>query len=397
MTIADFAVEERRFMGLPFPQWIYQQFLGVVPDPLGFSVACREELASGGTALICRRIYSNGHREIEKALHPRFQGQPQYERLQAREYTILANLNHPGIVRASRIEVKRTGKKSQTAILIFEDRQAVSLDAFQGFVHELSLRDREIFCVELTSALVEALRFIHGRGIVHGDISPENVIIDPHGFVQLIDFACASREGVEPHGFRVQGKTLYRNPREDDLSEPSSRSDCYAVGKIIETLMGGDLAGSQELAPVVRRLLEDQALPSSLSQNSMRVSILPDRSVFLRQGRLVERTPMTPVRRLITSAPLLRLASLATLGLMLTSWMPQSGRFTFNSWPKTSISIDASNHRASFESPVTNMRLPAGRHRVRIKCPQNSCGSHEREIVILPGDSLKVFEDFYKN
>ncbi len=384
-------------MGPSFPQFIRQQFLGFAPEPLGFSVACREELASGGTALICRRIYSNGHREIEKTLHPRFQGQPQYERLQAREYTILADLKHPGVVRASRIEVKRSGKKSQTAVLIFEDRQAISLDAFKGFVHELSFRDREVFCKELASALIETLRFIHGRGIVHGDVSPENIIIDPHGFVQLIDFACASREGVEPHGFMVQGKTLYRNPREGDVSEPSSASDCYAVGKIIETLMGGDLGESEELASDVRRLIEDQVLPRSFLQSSMRVSILPDRAVFLRQGRLVEKTPITPVHRFISSPAFLRSASLAMLGLTLTSWMPQSGRFTFNSWPKTSISIDASNHRASFESPVTDMRLPAGRHRVRIKCPQNSCGSHEREIVILPGDSLKVFEDFYKN
>ncbi len=384
-------------MGLSFPQFIRQSFLGAVSDPMGFSVACREELASGGTALICRRIYSNGHREIEKTLHPRFQGQPQYERLQAREFTILSDLKHPGVVRACRIETKSSAKRMRTAVLVFEDRQAISLDAFQGFVHDLSIRERTTFCEELASALVETLSFIHGRGIVHGDVSPENVIIDPHGFVQLIDFACSSREGVEPHGFVVRGKSLYRNPDDKSSIEPSAASDCFAVGKIIEAMMGDDLAASETLRADVRRLVMDQVLPSRFVRSSMRISVLPERSFFMRQGRSVEKTPITPVNRLITSPLVWRVASLLCLTLALTSWMPQSGRLTFNSWPKTSISIDASNHRASFETPVTNMALPAGRHRVRIKCPQNSCGSHEREIVILPGDSLKVFEDFNKN
>jgi len=384
-------------MGAPISLSSLRDWLKRSEDGLGFKVACREELASGGTAIIRRRIYSNGHREIEKTLHPRFQGHEDYEHLQLREHTILADLRHPGIVRALRLEMKPIGRKLRTGVLIFEDRQSVSLDALQSFVLDLPLIDRERFCGELLSALIESLDFIHSRGIVHGDLSPENILIDFHGFVQLIDFACSSREGVEPHRFLVRGKSFFRNPDEQAVDRVTSKSDCFALGRIVESLMGQDLDFSEGLSADVQTLLVDQTLPRRESPSSMRLSVLPGRELFFRQGRVVEKTLLTKAQQMVSQFPFQRLAACLLMGIFLTSWMPQWGRLTYNSWPKTLISIDAVNSKASFETPVTGMPIPAGRHRVRVKCPQNSCGSHEREIVVLPGDALKVFEDFHKN
>src|SRR4051794_35087322 len=72
-------------------------------------------------------------------------------------------------------------------VLVFEDPGGDPLDRMVGRPLELSR------FLHVSIALVGALRQVHGRGLVHKDIKPANVLVDAMGNVRLTGFGIASR------------------------------------------------------------------------------------------------------------------------------------------------------------------------------------------------------------
>jgi len=90
----------------------------------------------------------------------------------------------------------------------------------------------------LMAKLCRTLAYLHGEGIVHRDIKPQNVIIRPDGTPVLLDFGLASyfgaggRESLEVGG-KVEGTPEYMSPEQIRGELVDARSDLYAVGCIL--------------------------------------------------------------------------------------------------------------------------------------------------------------------
>ena len=90
----------------------------------------------------------------------------------------------------------------------------------------------------LVARLCGTLAYLHGEGIVHRDIKPQNVIIRPDGTPVLLDFGLASyfgaggRECLEVGG-RVEGTPEYMSPEQIRGEYVDARADLYAVGCIL--------------------------------------------------------------------------------------------------------------------------------------------------------------------
>jgi predicted ATPase len=90
----------------------------------------------------------------------------------------------------------------------------------------------------LMAKLCETLAYLHGEGIVHRDIKPQNVIIRPDGTPVLLDFGLASyfgaggRESLEVGG-KVEGTPEYMSPEQIRGEYVDARADLYAVGCIL--------------------------------------------------------------------------------------------------------------------------------------------------------------------
>jgi tRNA A-37 threonylcarbamoyl transferase component Bud32 len=82
-------------------------------------------------------------------------------------------------------------------------------------------------------ALLDALEYAHGRGVVHRDVKPENVMFDDGDRPLLTDFGIAQRRGygsrVTHAGFAV-GSTAYMPPEQARGEAVDPRADLYAVG-----------------------------------------------------------------------------------------------------------------------------------------------------------------------
>lgn len=119
--------------------------------------------------------------------------------------------------------------------------------------------------------VAEALRYIHGRSIVHGDIKSENILLiqTPHQRrVKLLDFGLA-RVNVQATYSTLEGTPEYMAPECVQGQAASPRSDIYALGILFYELLvgatpfrGGTLEEVlhkqlQEPLPRVSQILED--------------------------------------------------------------------------------------------------------------------------------------------
>lgn len=122
--------------------------------------------------------------------------------------------------------------------------------------------------------LTEILAYLHSRTppLIHGDIKPSNLMIDPEGKLILLDFgACLTAEGKKKERY---GTRIFAAPEQlDGTSEMDIRSDFYSCGKTFRFLSGGKESRSFRRfldvcmeADREKRFLNDQKLRRRLDQ-----------------------------------------------------------------------------------------------------------------------------------
>ena len=91
-------------------------------------------------------------------------------------------------------------------------------------------------CIDLCDILEE----LHSRGIVHGDIKPENIIISSSGKLYLIDLDASHfvKEDVGRDTV-MMGTPGYASPEQFGFGRSDPRSDIYAVGILLNIMMTG--------------------------------------------------------------------------------------------------------------------------------------------------------------
>ncbi len=114
--------------------------------------------------------------------------------------------------------------------------------------------------VRILIEVARALRYAHGRGIIHRDVKPDNILVDPNFRPILCDFGLARLGGHET--MTTQGTMLgtprYMAPEQLQGRRCDARSDLYSLGLVGYELITGKIPfdGGEPLASAVRRLTE---------------------------------------------------------------------------------------------------------------------------------------------
>lgn len=90
-------------------------------------------------------------------------------------------------------------------------------------------------------AVVEAIQYIHGQGIIHRDIKLQNIKISSTGVVKLLDFGIAKTDaspGMTTAG-NVVGTLQYLSPEQLKGQAADARSDIWALGALLYEMVTG--------------------------------------------------------------------------------------------------------------------------------------------------------------
>jgi serine/threonine-protein kinase len=128
--------------------------------------------------------------------------------------------------------------------------------------------------VEIAAQITDALAEGHSRGMVHGDLRPENIVVTPKGSVKILNFGLAhwttggrarqSASTAEGLGTDPHGVAAYLSPEQALGSAIDQRSDLFSFGVILqEMITGRNPFTAQSPAATVMNIVRVSAPPVS--------------------------------------------------------------------------------------------------------------------------------------
>ncbi|WP_127083536.1 trifunctional serine/threonine-protein kinase/ATP-binding protein/sensor histidine kinase [Dulcicalothrix desertica] len=201
---------------------------------LGYEIT---ELIHEGLNSVIYRGVSESRRVILKVLKAEYPSLEQVARLK-HEYSIIESLDLPTVVRAISLE-----NYQNSVVLVLSDFGGISLKHYLEN-HQLSL----VSFLSIAVQLAQALLSLHQHHIIHKDVKPANIIINPHTHeVKLTDFSIASRLDKETlqivNPDQLEGTLAYISPEQTGRMNRSLdyRSDFYSLGVTFYEMLTGNL------------------------------------------------------------------------------------------------------------------------------------------------------------
>ncbi len=205
-------------------------------------------IAQGGMAAVwaARLKGSRGFSKTVavKTMLPSISDDPQFEQMFLDEATICSRIRHPNVV-----EILDLGEQDDVLYLVMEWVDGEPLSSIRraaakkdGIPLPIAVKIVADACAGLHAA--HELKSESGEliGLVHRDISPQNILITFSGMVKIVDFGVAKAAGrttEETSAGQIKGKPPYMSPEQALGSTIDRRTDVFALGIILYQLTTG--------------------------------------------------------------------------------------------------------------------------------------------------------------
>ncbi|HET7131327.1 MAG TPA: serine/threonine-protein kinase, partial [Gammaproteobacteria bacterium] len=94
--------------------------------------------------------------------------------------------------------------------------------------------------VEIVFKVAKGLHYAHGRGVIHRDVKPSNIMLTLDNDVRVIDFGIAIIKDSDVSRIEgIAGSPSYMSPEQVQSAEITPRSDLYSLGAVMYELLTG--------------------------------------------------------------------------------------------------------------------------------------------------------------
>ncbi|MBZ0089730.1 MAG: serine/threonine protein kinase, partial [Thermoanaerobaculia bacterium] len=223
-------------------------------------------LGKGGMGVVYLAEDQRLHRHVALKLLPlEMSADPERLKRFRREAKTVASLSHPNVVTLHAVE---EADGYHFLVLELVEGRTLNDEIPPG---GLPLRR----ALEIAAGIAGALASAHERGVLHRDLKPSNVMVNPHGWVKVLDFGLAKLRPQDEATWMGGGTSLVHTQEGKVLGTPSymspeqlrglpaeERSDIFSFGLVLYEMLAGNLPfAGENSAERIAAVLRDPPQP----------------------------------------------------------------------------------------------------------------------------------------
>ena len=229
---------------------------------LGGRYTVQDRIGSGGMATVYRGLDEVLGRTVAiKTMLPQYASDPSFAARFKQEAQAAAALQSPYIV-----SVYDWGKDENTYYIVMEYLRGTDLKT--GIRKHGALEGKKV--AQIGSQIAQALSVAHKHDIIHRDIKPQNIMVQPDGNIKVMDFGIARAKNSHlTTDNSVLGTAHYVSPEQTQGKELGPTTDIYSLGVVMYEAATGQVPfqGDDAITVALKQVNEQPKPPSQLNPN----------------------------------------------------------------------------------------------------------------------------------